>query len=159
VKRYRSFVVVCSLLILVGGLTAAIYFRRPIALVYELARIIPGEEKRVLYHIDHETLARELRAFAAEQRWNNPKMSTAVDFFYGDDPKLPAQLRQFRPGWIQISDDRIDFGCGQSVFDKRLSFGISVWRVGREGYGTKKLADGVWFYSEDGHVPSRFSLP
>ena len=47
----------------------------------------------------------------------------------------------------------------QSVWDKSLSFGISVWREGLKGYGTKKLTDGVWFYSEDERVPSRFSFP
>ncbi len=141
------------------ALTAVIYFRRPVALVYQLARIIPGEEKRILYDVDHKELAAELREFAAERRWNNWNRSPASDFFYGNDLKLPEELRQFRPGWIQIDDDRIDFGCGQSVWDKSLSFGISVWRKGLEGYGTKKLADGVWFYSEDGRVPSRFSFP
>jgi hypothetical protein len=128
-------------------------------LLYEMVRTIPREERRVLYQMDHAALAIELRRFAAERRWNNPIKSTTSDFFYGNDSKLPEQLRQFRPGWIQINDDRIDFGCGQSVWDKSLSFGISVWREGLEGHGTKKLANGVWFYSEDGRVPSRFSFP
>jgi hypothetical protein len=128
-------------------------------LLYSMTREIPGEERRVFYDIDHNALARELRPFAAERRWNNPNKASSADFFYGDDPQVPARLREFKPGWIQISDDRIDFGCGKAVWDKSLSFGISVWREGLEGHGTKKLAAGVWFYSEDGNVPSRFSFP
>src|SRR5206468_1454199 len=112
VNRHRSYAVACSLLILAVALTAIIYFRRPIFLVYRLSRIIPNEERRILYHVDHNALAVELRRFAAEQRWNSPNKSKPADFFYGDDPKLPDSLRQFRPGWIQINDDRIDFGCG-----------------------------------------------
>jgi len=138
---------------------AGVLYSRPLALVYELIRTIPREERRILYGVDHETLAKELRKFAAQERWNNPNKSETPDFFHGNDPRLPASLRQFHPGWIQINDDRIDFGCGQSVWDKSLSFGISVWRDGLEGFGTKKLGNGVWFYSEDGRVPSRFSFP
>jgi hypothetical protein len=134
-------------------------FGSAVFLVYQMVRTIPREERRILYHIDHNVLAAELRRFAAERKWNNNNNTQPVEFFYGDDPSLPARLRLFRPGWIQINDDRVDFGCGQAVWDKSLSFGISVWRAGLEGYGTKRLADGVWFYSEDGRVPFRFSFP
>src|SRR5207244_6490411 len=68
VNRHRSYAVACSLLILAVALTAIIYFRRPIFLVYRLSRIIPNEERRILYHVDHNALAVELRRFAAEQR-------------------------------------------------------------------------------------------
>jgi hypothetical protein len=159
VKRARTYSIVCSLLILLVLISVLLYFRFPIALAYSAARDIPSEEKRILYRIDHKALAQELRRFAALERWNNPNRPETADFFYGDDPKLPDSVRQFRPGWIQVSDDRVDFGCGRAVFDQSTSFGISVWHEGLEGHGTKKLTDGVWFYAEDGHVPSRFSFP
>ena len=158
-KRFRTYSVVCTSLILLVLFGVLVYFRFPIALAYSAVRDIPSEEKRILYHIDRKALAEQLRGFAGRQRWNNANRSQAADFFYGDDPKLPDSVRQFRPGWIQISDERIDFGCGRAVFDLSKSFGISVWREGLEGHGTKKLANGVWFYAEDGRVPSRFSFP
>ena len=158
-KKYRAFAGVLVLLIVVIVVARVVYPRSSLAFAYELIRTIPREERRILYHIDHHALATDLRRFAAQERWNNPNKSETPDFFYGNDPKLPASVREFHPGWIQINDDRIDFGCGQAVWDKSQSFGISVWRGGLEGHGTKKLADGVWFYSEDGHVPSRFSFP
>jgi hypothetical protein len=142
-KRLRKYLLACLLSIVVALICFLAYFRLPIAFVYLAAREIPSEEKRILYHMDHKALAQELRGFAAQERWNNANRSQAADFFYGDDSKLPDSVRQFRPGWIQINDERIDFGCGRAVLDLSKSFGISVWREGLEGHGTKKLANGV----------------
>ena len=65
-------------------------FGETMFLVYEMVRTIPREERRILYYIDHNALAAELRSFAAERKWNNGNNAKPVEFFYGDDPSLPA---------------------------------------------------------------------
>lgn len=147
-----------SAAIVIGGLfflfaLVVVAFHGPIYMIYKWGRVIPDEENRVLYHVDHTKLAASLREFAAKQRWNNPDALRTPNFYYVDDPSLPVAVRDVHPSWVQINDERVDCGFGQIVREKSLSFGISVWRPGLEGYGAKKLADGVWFYAEDGRVP------
>jgi hypothetical protein len=135
------------------------WLRWPLYLVYEAASANPQKERTLLYHTDHAELASELRRFAADRRWNKPDKKDTRDFYYGNDPALPRAVRALGPCWVEIKDDRVDLGCGEAVFDESRSFGISVWREGLPGWGTKKLADGVWFYADNGRVPSRFGFP
>jgi hypothetical protein len=151
-----------AVVMIVGILLAfAIFFWRPIFLIYSMIREVPVKEKALLYKTEHEQLAVALRRFAAEQRWNNPEKENSQqrDFFYGDDQNLPAAVRALKPSWVEITDDRVDVGCGLAIWDVSRSFGISVWRSGLPGWGTKKLAEGMWFYSDDNRVPSRLSFP
>lgn len=158
-SHFKTAAVSAAVTIFVTALLVGIYFRFPIYFAYKMASEIPERERKILYHVDHRSLAANLRKFAAERKWNNPDRRSQSDFFYGDDSALPAALRDLEPSWVQIKDDHIDFGYGVVARERSLSFGISVWREGLPGSGTKELEDGVWFYSEDGRVPSRFSFP
>ena len=52
---------------------------------------------------------------------------------------------------IRVLDNRVELEFGGTF----LHFGICAFRVGNEGYGVKKLGDGVWYYSEDQSTTSR----
>jgi hypothetical protein len=112
-------------------------------------RLVLERERQLLYDIDHKTLASELRKFANEQRWGRSIRNADPDAFGMSNPTTPASLRILKPSAIWIFDDRIQFDCGGPFFD----FGVVVFPEGQEGTGAKRLADGVWFYSEDGRVP------
>jgi len=113
-------------------------------------------KQRWLAHgLNAAAIAGDLRQFAREQRWDRPeKIHTAADFFYHDDSRFPEPIRRLEPSWIQISDDRIDVGCGEITHDGAYSFGLSVWRDPKApGYGTKKLGDGIWYYQQEFSYP------
>jgi len=118
--------------------------------MFIMHRLVLERERQLLYGIDHKTLASELRKFASEQRWSRSIRNADPDAFGTSNPATPAALRILKPSAIWIFDDRIQFDCGGPFSD----FGIVVFPEGTEGTGTKQLANGVWFYSEDGRVPS-----
>lgn len=155
----RKLILTSILTILAVGLLIGIIFRSPLMLVYAAVREPIAKEKKILYHTNHQALESELRHFAAIQRWDNAAKKAEPDFFYGDDQRLPPLVKEIKPSWVQISDDRVDVGCGGAIFDKTRSFGVSVWRRGLTGWGTKELLEGMWFYSDDNKVPSRLSFP
>ena len=159
-KTIKTAAISVTLAILTISIGLLILLRAPLYFVYKMRARIPESERKILYHVDHKQLAIELRKFAIEQRWNKlEKKEAKADFFYGDDQRLPDSVRVLKPSWVQIDDDQIDVGCGQIIWDETKSFGIRTWRDGLSGTGTKKLAEGMWFYSDDGRVPPRFSFP
>ncbi len=155
----KKIILTSILTVLAVALLLGIIFRWPLMLVYAAVREPLAKEKKILYYTDHKALESELVHFAAIQRWGNPDKKTEPDFFYGDDQRLPPLLKELKPSWVEIRDDRVDVGCGGAVFDKSRNFGISVWRNGLSGWGTKELRKGMWFYSDDKHIPSRFAFP
>jgi hypothetical protein len=100
-------------------------------------------------------VAADLRQFAREQRWDHPdKTNTAANFYYHDDSRFSDAIKRLEPSWIQISDDRIDVGCGEITHEGVFSFGVSVWRDPKaEGYGTKKIGEGIWYYQQEDEYP------
>lgn len=136
-----------------------LWLREPLYLVYKMRASVPEKQRRILYQTDSNAVAGAVRRFAAEQRWSVlDKTNSPPDFYYGDDQRVPASIRALEPSWVEIDDDHVDIGCGLFVREQGHSFGISVWRDGVEGSGTKKLGSGIWYYSEDGKIPSRFHL-
>jgi len=113
-------------------------------------RLTKETERELLYNINHEVLASELRNFANEKRWNRPMTNDDSDCFHKSD-RIPPSLQILNPSQICVFDDRVEYDCGGAF----LSFGIAVFRQGFPGHGTKKLGDGIWFYAEDGRVPPR----
>jgi hypothetical protein len=108
------------------------------------------EERELLYNVNHAVLASELRTFANEKRWSKPVTTSDSDCFHKSDP-IPASLQILNPSQICVFDDRVEYDCGGPF----LSFGIAVFREGVPGHGTKKLGEGIWFYAQDGRVPSQ----
>ena len=107
-----------------------------------------ARERQLLYEIDHAEFASVVRRFAAENGWNQDRVWPV--YFEKTDTRVPMVLRGLGFSILNIYDDRVDVDFGGPF----LSFGISVFRDDADGYGTKKLGDGVWFYAEDGRIPA-----
>jgi hypothetical protein len=106
-----------------------------------------AKERQLLYEIDHSVFASMVRQFAANHGWDQYPVPPL--HFTNNDPAVPVALRGLGFSIVNIYDDRVDVDFGGAF----LSFGISVFREGAVGYGTKELGDGIWFYAEDGRVP------
>jgi len=116
---------------------------------FVIRRLIQDEKRELLYHINHDALARELRKFADQMRWGRSVKHSDPESFDARDPIIPPALGILKATVITIHDDRIEYQFG-GLF---ANFGIVVFRDGNPGTGTKKLGDGIWFYSADGKVP------
>jgi len=119
--------------------------------VYELDKTIKGKQKLILYGLDHEIIANELRKFGSETRWSRPTSINRFDYYEGEDPALPVVVRGLGPSAVRVYDDKVEFDCGGAF----LNFGLIVYRPGIEGKGTKKLGEGLWFFSQNGYVPPK----
>jgi hypothetical protein len=124
---------------------------RPLRFLHGLRSYSTEREKHIIYDVNHEILALELRQFATEWRWRRVGQRAGPDIFWVNDDRIPPHLKLLKPTSIAIFDDRIIFESGGAL----LHFGIVVFRPGIEGSGTKRLGDGIWFFSEDGRIPSQ----
>jgi hypothetical protein len=108
-----------------------------------MQQVISQKKRFLLHKIDHHALTEALRDFAQKQDWREAD-------FNKDDPRLPEYLRSLHPSAVYIRKDHIviDFGGPFGAMD------IRAFKPGFEGYGTKKLGDGLWFYARDGSGPS-----
>jgi hypothetical protein len=110
-----------------------------------IERKVKAEQVWILYHVDHQILAAEARKFGKEQR----SLGVSLETLEADDPKVPAALAILKPRRVEICDGFVRFEFGGFF----LHYGIDVYDEGLEGPGTKNLAEGVWFYSENGRYP------
>src|SRR5437588_2167748 len=108
----RTAVVASGVTVLILLLIFCIWLREPIYIVYKMRTAAAEKQRKILYHTNHKELAVELRRFASEQRWTKGGNNAPANFYYGDDPRLPPVLKPLAPSWFEISDDRIDVGCG-----------------------------------------------
>jgi hypothetical protein len=99
--------------------------------------------------LNHDAFASELREFGNANGWRGPHKALGFDYFLKTDSEVPEALKALNPTMIRVFPDRIDFECGGTF----LGFGLSVFRNGLNGHGTKKLGSGIWFYAEDAEVP------
>ena len=133
-------------LITVGGLLWFIFFseKSPLASIIALQHAINQQERFLLRKVDHRALAQELRDLAERHEWKDV-------YFNKDDSRLPAYVQSLKPNAVYIRGNDhiiIDFGGPFDAMD------IRAFKPGVEGYGTKKLGDGLWFYARNGSGPS-----
>jgi hypothetical protein len=147
----RVFGMLAGVTILFIALLVANYYFKPLYIAYKLPTLHRAKERRILYDYDHRLLAEQLRRFAWEKKWNSLSHESGELTFYGSDSSLPVVLKGLGPSKIRVGDDRVDFDCG----GPGLTYGISVFREGVAGTGTKRLGEGIWFYAEDNVVPDR----
>jgi hypothetical protein len=158
VKKRLTKTRVLVVLLIVSTIAACVWLftsdRSPVAFVIGLQHAINEHERILLYRIDHAALAQIMRELAQERRWTSTQVprSKSEDplIIDGSDPSLPPAARLMKPSHVVISDDHIEFEFGGAF----LHFGIRTYRPGVPGEGNKRLGDGVWFFSEDGRVPS-----
>jgi hypothetical protein len=99
---------------------------------------------------NHDVLASEIRGFGYANGWRGTHNGLGFEYFLKSDPEVPEHLRTLNPTIIRVFPERIEFDFGGAF----LSFGLWIFRDGAEGEGTKRLGNGIWFYAEDGRVPS-----
>lgn len=148
VEAQRRNLHVVAFILGVLGLVTVLWFivcyeKSPVSFMIAMRHAINEQKRLLLYEIDHAVLAQTLRQFAEQQQWTDRD-------FKADDPELPASLRILKPSSVYIRNDHIliDFGGPFDAMD------IRAFKPGIEGYGTKKLGEGLWFYSRDGSGPS-----
>jgi hypothetical protein len=83
-------------------------------------------------------MAQCLRNFAQQQEWHEGAV------FNRGDARLPSCIRTLDINGVSIEHDYValDFGSPFQLMELR------AFRPGATGYGTKKLADGFWFYTQ-----------
>jgi hypothetical protein len=145
VRTYvHDLLVVLGVIAAVGALWFVLFSEKsPIAFIIGMQRVINQKERLLLHKVDHRRLAQELRGLAEQHSWRDAD-------FAKDDPELSAFLRSLEPSSVYIRTDHIiiDFGGPFDAMD------IRAFKPGLEGYGTKKLSDGLWFYARGGSGPS-----
>jgi hypothetical protein len=114
----------------------------PLFVVIYMRHLVNQQERFLCFEIDHAVVAETLRSFADQQKW-------AETGFDKDDPRVPAALRVLKPSAIFVHPDYIALDFGGSFFE----MDIRVFKPGESGSGTKKLAEGLWLYTEDGSYP------
>jgi hypothetical protein len=114
----------------------------PLFFVIYMRHLEKQQERFLCYEIDHAIVADTLRTFAEQQKW-------AEVGFDKDDPRVPATLRVLKPSAIFVHPDYIALDFGGSFFQ----MDIRAFKPGNSGSGTKKLAEGLWLYTEDGSYP------
>ncbi len=114
----------------------------PLFFVIYMRHLINQQERFLCFEVDHAILADQLRTFAEQQKW----VEVGFD---KDDPRVPAALRVLKPSAIFVHPDYIALDFGRPFFQ----MDIRAFKPGNWGSGTKKLADGLWLYTEDGRYP------
>jgi hypothetical protein len=107
-----------------------------------MRHLVNQQERFLCFEVDHAIVADTLRTFADQQKW-------AEVGFNQDDPRVPAALRVLKPSAIFVHPDYIALDFGGPFFQ----MDIRAFKPGNTGSGTKKLADGLWLYTEDGSYP------
>lgn len=136
--------------IIIGVISAV-----PVYFMSQMSSDITRRQKYLLYNLDHQRVAAELRQFAAENGWSAPIADSEHPVFFPNDRNLSPDLNlsssitSAKPNTIAVFDDRVELECGSGL----LHYGIAVFKPGLIGYGQKQLGDGIWFYSENGRVP------
>ncbi len=145
-------VIIVGACLLIAG--AAVWLYPVVSFVGGLDHLIKKRERQLLYDTDHRALAEIMRDFATERQWSSgqPPRSDFGDFvhFPSNDPSLPPAVRLLKPSGVVIFSDRVELEFGGAL----LHFGVAVFRPGIAGEGTKQLGEGIWFYAENGRVPS-----
>jgi hypothetical protein len=135
------------------------------ALIYGVFRIVSYGRKeleaksvQVLYRTDHQALLdacdemwKNRALYRPDPKWNN---TTPGDTGYPDpaDPKIPAIVRSLKPGYIVIEADYVNIALSSGHFHT----GIYAFEQGSPPIPvTKELLPRLFYYSEDGQIPSK----
>lgn len=145
VRCTTKIIILIALCVLIG---LGVFLLPGFRFVTGMRKLINEQQRLILYHIDHVALAKEMRNYASEKRSQFPNLAHGVVLPTGTD--FPTSLKILECNAVTIFPDRVNLEFGGTL----LHYGITVFNEGTRGHGTKKLGDGVWFYSEDGRVPA-----
>jgi len=149
-KNFKKVGVLSTLVILLPIVVWAVFYLvRVIDFTRTIRRHVTEQEREIIYRIDHDALAGELRTLFRDQTRQGNIRGPIPRVIPGGDPAIPTCLRILKPSGIAVFSDHIELVFGGLM----LHFGIAVFPENVEGRGTKRLGKGIWFYSEDGSCP------
>jgi hypothetical protein len=142
-KKYK---VVCLVAVVLLGMALLYIAHRELGMG-RIGRVIDAKQASLIYRIDHGALASCARASV----W---PADTAVDplavgLYNKGDARVPDALWIAKASRILVAEDRVRMEYGGAL----LHYGIAIFPKGQIGEGTRMLADGVWFYSDNGRYP------
>jgi len=118
-------------------------------MVSSAKRDIEANERKILYHTDHTALLAACRQ----------AMKTLPPGDYGDDVvggkeqrRLPEPIRQLKANYIVLDRDSFHIEMGGGFYH----YGLEATSQDTPSPGTsgKQLIPGLYYYAEDGRVPS-----
>ncbi|MFZ1219438.1 MAG: hypothetical protein WAO00_09100 [Chthoniobacterales bacterium] len=104
-----------------------------------------AKEKKLLYEVDHEAIAREARLFAASLNWARTSPNQRVSFRDDELTKVPAIIRSLKPTSVIVSPESVHIELGGGLQHQ----GLTVFREAKGGSGTVEVGRGVWYMSEN----------
>jgi hypothetical protein len=93
------------------------------------------QREKLIYESDHQAILAACRELMA--KWPDQAMD-------GEDTRLPKAIQEIRPRWVRVGSESVTVEL-HGGFDH---YGVIAFPKGLEGCGTKKLIDGLWYYTE-----------
>jgi hypothetical protein len=107
--------------------------------------ICAATEKKLLYEVDHEAIAKEARLFAASVNWARTTPDQRIFLRDGDLTAVPAMTSSLKPSSVIISPDSVHIELGGPLQHQ----GLTVFREAKGGTGTVEVGKGIWYTSDD----------
>src|SRR6266513_1359399 len=87
VQTIAVLLLVAVLFVIIGrNVIGPLYFR------YSIHASNTEKERQLLYKLNHQALALELREFAKQHRWNSAQRTSRFDYYHASDVEVPASL-------------------------------------------------------------------
>lgn len=107
--------------------------------------ICAATEKKLLYEVDQEAIAKEARLFGESLNW--ARTASHQSLFLRDDElkAVPARIRALNPSSVIVSPDSVHIELGGALQHQ----GLTVFREAKGGNGTVEVGKGVWYVSDN----------
>jgi hypothetical protein len=106
--------------------------------------ICTATEKKLLYEVDHEAIAKEARLLGTSVDWAQTAPNKRI-FFQEDLTSLPPAIRALKPSSVIVFPDRVHIELGGALQHQ----GLTVFREPKGGTGTVEVGKGMWYTSDD----------
>jgi hypothetical protein len=118
--------------------------------------ICTATEKKLLYEVDHEAIARQARQFAASVNWAQTSPNQLISLRDDELNTVPVMIRSLKPTSVSVSPDSVHIELGGALQHQ----GLTVFREPKGGMGTVEVGKGIWYTSDNnrrfiGRAPPR----
>ena len=107
--------------------------------------ICAATEKKLLYEIDHDAIAKQARLFAASVNWARTAPHQRISLRDDELNMVPVMIRSLKPTSVSVSPDSVHIELGGALQHQ----GLTVFREPRGGSGTVEVGKGIWYTSEN----------
>lgn len=107
--------------------------------------VCAATEKKLLYEVDHEAIAKEARRFAASLNWARTSPNRKIFLRDDDLTTVPATISSLKPSSVIISPDSVHIELGGALQHQ----GLTVFREAKGGTGTVEVGKGIWYTSDN----------